>query len=416
MIGVIADDFTGATDVAAAFRHAGLRTFIVFNTSRTSVLPDADATIIALKTRTTPVEEAVAQSLTALAWLRDRGASQIFFKYCSTFDSRPQGNIGPVADALLAELHTARTVFVPASPRHLRTQYMGHLFVDRVLLSDSPMRFHPLTPMKQSYLPTILAQQTKHPVGLIDYHDVRQGARNVARRLTRNETEPYVLIDAVCPDDLRTIATACIDDVLVTGAAGLAAGLAAAHMQRLGRRSPGAHGEPVRHTPPGVVLAGSCSARTLEQIDHMKREGHPTLQLDPALAPETETLARAALHWYDQQDPNAGPLIYSSLPPIELHRSQEVLGVQSAADVVEKAMGSIARGLVDRGVSRLIVAGGETSGAVVVALGVGGGSVGAEEAPGVPWIEVEGPQALSLLLKSGNFGDPQMLARAVART
>jgi uncharacterized protein YgbK (DUF1537 family) len=398
-------------------RRAGLRTVILFDTANAAVVPDSNATVVALKTRTIPVAEAVAQSLVALAWLRAHGATQIFFKYCSTFDSRPHGNIGPVADALSTTLGASRTVFAPASPVHLRTQYMGHLFVDRLLLSESSMKNHPLTPMTQSYLPAVLAQQTDRGVGLIDHRDVREGAGRIAQRLEQAQVQatPYVLVDAICEEDLEAIGSACADDVLVTGAAGLAAGLATAHVHRLGRQPYTTHTDRVANDAnPGVVLAGSCSVRTLQQIDHMKRNGHPSLQLDAAATPDAEALATHALQWYDRQDPADGPLIYSSLPPIELRRIQDTLSAQHASDILERAMGTIARGLVGRGVNRLIIAGGETSGAVVTALGVHGGLIGEEAAPGVPWILVAGPHPIALLLKSGNFGDPQMLARTVA--
>lgn len=414
MIGAIADDFTGATDIAVAFRRAGLRVAIHFNGPQETPLPDHDVTIVALKTRTIDPSEAVRQSVDAVRWLRRHGADQIFFKYCSTFDSRPEGNIGPVADALMHELDTTRTVFVPSSPEHLRTQYMGHLFVDRLLLSDSPMRHHPLTPMTDSFIPSVLASQTTQAVALIDHRDVRAGRDRIAHRLDEalDAGTPYVVVDAVSDEDLREIGEAVALDPLVTGAAGIAGGLGAAAARRLGRSIGRDEDVDPLGLVPAVALAGSCSARTLEQIAHMRGD-HPSLLLDAVETPDAATLASHALTWYDGLASDSSPLIYSSLPPAELRRAQATLGTQRASEILETAMGLIAQGLVERGVQRLVIAGGETSGAVVTALDVAGGVIGGEAAPGVPWIFTGGDNPVALLLKSGNFGDPQLLSRAV---
>lgn len=418
MIGVIADDFTGATDVAVAFRRAGLRTVVVFDTSADTALVDADVAVVALKTRTAAASVAVAQSLSALSWLRERGAEQIFVKYCSTFDSRADGNIGPVVDAVAATLGASRAAFVPASPRHGRTQYMGHLFVNGVLLSESPMRHHPLTPMTNSHLPTVLASQTSRAVALIDFAVVSRGAAELSATLSDAQREaPYVLIDAVSDADLDTIGQACLDDVLVTGAAGLAGGLGAAYARRHGA---GPVGKDLTAASTGggggggVVLAGSCSARTLEQIEAMRHRNHPHLQLDAVTTPDADMLAQQALQWFDRQAPASGPLIYASLAPEQLRHTQAALGAERSAAVIDAAMGLIARGVVERGIGRLVVAGGETSGAVVQALQIAEATIGAEAAPGVPWMYTVGGRPLAILLKSGNFGDPALLADAVA--
>jgi uncharacterized protein YgbK (DUF1537 family) len=413
VIGAIADDFTGATDIAVAFRRAGLRVVIHFNEPQNTHLPDRDVTVVALKSRTIAADEAVRQSLDAMQWLREHGATQIFFKYCSTFDSRPEGNIGPVADALMKATGATRAVFVPSSPEHLRTQYMGHLFVDQLLLSDSPMRHHPLTPMTDSFIPNVLAEQTAHRVALIAHCDVRDGRDRIAEQLARAEKDgaPYVVIDAVTDSDLSEIGEAVADDPLVTGAAGMAGGLGAAYARRRRSSIPDEENVDPVGDAPSAVLAGSCSARTLEQIAQM-RTTHPSMRLDAVLQPDADVLARSALAWYDERPDGAAPLIYSSLPPSELRRTQDALGAGRASEILETAMGLIARGLVERGVRRLVVAGGETSGAVVTALDVDGGVIGAEVAPGVPWIFTGGDRPLALLLKSGNFGDPLLLAGA----
>ena len=419
MIGAIADDFTGGTDVAVALRRAGLRTVILFGSVKEgTVLPPHDAVVIALKTRTVEPADAVQQSIAATQWLREHGAEVIYFKYCSTFDSTPRGNIGPVADALADLLSAARAVVVPSSPEHLRSQYMGHLFVDQQLLSDSPMRHHPLTPMTDSFIPRVLGTQTPRLIELIDHRTVRAGREALRAELDIKTATGarYVVIDAVDDRDLAEIGAACIDDVLITGAAGLAGGLGAAYAARSGSAQTRAEADldPVGEVP-AAVLAGSCSARTLEQIHQMKNE-HASFHLDAVTTPDSASLAAAALAWFDSLENESAPLIYSSLPPEELRRAQEALGRDRASALNEAAMGIIARGLVERGIRRFVIAGGETSGSVVTALEVDGGLIGHEIAPGVPWIYTSNPDPVALLLKSGNFGDPQMLNDAVSRT
>ena len=369
MIGVIADDFTGGTDVAVFFRRSGLRTIIVFGVPGADAeLPDHDALVVALKTRTIEPAAAVADSLAAVRWLRGHGADQIFFKYCSTFDSTADGNIGPVADALADHLDAAIAVVVPASPAHGRTQYLGHLFVQRQLLSDSPMRHHPLTPMTNPRMAEVMAAQTGRPVGLIPLPTVRAGADAIRAELDRlgGEGFRYAVVDAIDDNDLELIGRAVAGDRLVTGAAGLAGGLGSA----LSDRRSGTAGEidPVGDRP-AAVLAGSCSARTLEQITHLQHT-QPAFLLDALTTSDSQSLAAAALAFYDQQPGGSAPLIYSSLPPAELRAVQEAVGAGRAAAILEAAMGRIAQGLISRGVRRLIVAGGETSGSVVSALGV----------------------------------------------
>ena len=417
LLGCIADDFTGGTDVAVFFRRAGLRTVIVFGgPAPEAVLPDHDALVVALKTRTLEPSVAVEQSLAAAAWLRDAGADQIFFKYCSTFDSTPDGNIGPVADALADALASAEggariAVVVPASPAHGRTQYLGHLFVHHQLLSDSPMRHHPLTPMTNPRVAEVLAGQTERKVAVITLPTVRAGAAAIRTELDRLASDGvrYAVVDAIDDTDLEQIGQAAAHDTLVTGAAGLAGGIGAALASGFDRST--GQIDPVGDVPT-VVLAGSCSARTLEQIDHLQ-QAQPSFRLDAMATPDARALARAALRFYDDQPPGAAPLIYSSLPPDELRVVQDSLGSAHAAAILETAMGLIAQQLTARGVRRLIVAGGETSGSVVSALHVNGGLIGDEAAPGVPWIFTTDSTPIALLLKSGNFGEPGLLTEAV---
>lgn len=409
MIGAIADDFTGGTDVAVAFRRAGLRTVIVFGGPGESELQDHDAVVVALKSRTIPVDDAITESIAAAAWLRDQGVDQLYFKYCSTFDSRPEGNIGQVSDAL-AEFTGADVVaVVPSSPEHGRTQYQGHLFVHDVLLSDSPMRHHPLTPMTNPRIAEVLATQTPEAIASIRHATVRNGATAITTALqqARADGTRYAVIDAVSDDDLSAIGASVADAPLITGAAGLAGGvgraLAAAHRVH----------DVDEHDPvgpvPTAVLAGSCSVRTLEQLAEYQRL-QPSWFIDALADQDPSALAAEALAFYDSAPSGTAPVLYSSVPPEQLRSVQSTLGAERASAILEEATGLIARGLVERGVRRVVVAGGETSGAVVTALNVRNGLIGVEEAPGVPWIYT--PDGIALLLKSGNFGESDLLVRA----
>lgn len=415
-IGAIADDFTGATDVALAFAEAGLETLIFFGQPGSEEpLPPHDAKVIALKSRSIPAAEAVDVSVAASRWLTEHGADQIYFKYCSTFDSTPQGNIGPVLDAL-SDLTGAPVVLTtPSSPQHGRTVYRGHLFVGDVLLSESPMRNHPITPMRDSDLARLLAAQTDAEVGALPWSEVRGGPESVGQALTvaASKGAKYLIADAITDDDLEAIATVARKHALVAGAAGLAKALAAVRTASVGFRAATAtHGE---HAQDGraAVIAGSCSVRTLEQIADFRERGNPAYQLDGLSGADASALAADALSWIDTLDPTAIPLVYSSLAADELSEVQRRLGQQESAELFEKALGLIAQGLVARGVRRLVIAGGETSGSVVGALAVTGGVIGESVSAGVPWIHTLGGDPLSMLLKSGNFGSVDLFSRAL---
>ncbi|MFF5251004.1 3-oxo-tetronate kinase [Streptomyces leeuwenhoekii] len=415
-IGCIADDFTGGTDVAAAFRRAGLRTALVFGTpDDTTELPaDCDAAVVALKSRSTPAGEAVADSLAAQRWLWTKGAAQVYFKYCSTFDSTPHGNIGPVTDALLDAAGGAVTLHCPASPPNGRTVYQGHLFVHDQLLSDSPLRHHPLNPMTDSALVRLLSAQTRHPVGLVDWTTVRRGVEAVRDAVLAHQRAGvrHVVADALTDDDLAVLGAAVLELPVVAGAAGLAEGLGHAYPST----GPAA-AEPAPSQGRAAVLAGSCSARTLEQIAQFYAAGLPSLHLDVLAAASGRDVTGEALAWYDDQDADLPVLIYASASPEELAAVQAQLGVAEAAAQVEELLGALASHLVERGVRRLLVAGGETSGAVTTALGVRAVLVGEEADPGVPWTYATTKTGdLALMLKSGNFGAPDLFVRALAAT
>ncbi|CAL9318281.1 3-oxo-tetronate kinase [Streptomyces sp. SudanB91_2054] len=412
-IGCTADDFTGGTDVAAAFRRAGLRTALVFGTpDDTTALPaDCDAAVVALKSRSTPADEAVADSLAAQRWLWSKGVAQVYFKYCSTFDSTPQGNIGPVADALMDAAGAGVTLHCPASPPNGRTVYQGHLFVHDQLLSDSPLRHHPLNPMTDSALVRLLSAQTRHQVALIDWTTVRRGVEAVRDAVVAHQQSGvrHIIADALTDEDLAVLGAAALELPVVAGAAGLAEGLGHAY-PAVGP----ATAEPWPRDGQAAVLAGSCSARTLEQIAQFYAAGLPSLHLDVLAAAAGRDVTGEALAWYDGQDTDLPVLIYASASPEELAAVQAQLGVAEAAAQVEELLGTLATHLVERGVRRLLVAGGETSGAVTTALGIRAVLVGEEADPGVPWTYATTKSGdLALMLKSGNFGAPDLFTRAL---
>ncbi len=415
LLGCIADDLTGATDLANTLVRQGMRTVQVIGVpDAAGPLPEADAIVVALKSRRIPAAEAVAMSRAALERLRAGGARQFFFKYCSTFDSTDEGNIGPVADALLADLGETFTIACPAFPENHRTIYLGHLFVGRVLLSDSSMRDHPLTPMTDSSLVRVLGRQTKAKVDLVDFAVVDRGTPAIAAEFARLRASgaAFAIVDAVEDRHLSDIGAACADMRLVTGGSGIALGLPE-NFRRQGLLAK----ERVAYRVPDVsgheaVVAGSCSAATLQQIEHMKRT-RPALALDPvALALSWGDIVGNALAWARQHLTGGPVLIYASAPPVEVARVQQQLGRARAGEMIEHALAEIAAGLVAAGVHRLIIAGGETSGAVVQRLGAQALRIGPQIDPGVPWTVSIGEPALALALKSGNFGGPDFFTKA----
>jgi 3-dehydrotetronate 4-kinase len=405
-IGCIADDYTGGTDVAAAFRRQGLRTVLLFGAPDDATRrDDCDAVVVALKTRALAAEAAVKMSLAARNWLTDAGVDTIYFKYCSTFDSTAAGNIGPVADALLDAAGEAMTVVCPATPEHGRTVYQGHLFVADQLLSDSSMRHHPLTPMTDSYLPRLMAGQTPHPVRLLNWQKIRRGSAAVGAALRDAAADDvrHVVVDALDDEDLTTIARAVDGMAVVTGAAGLAGAIGRVIR---GRDGDFASPAPVP-APPGatVIFAGSCSMATLRQVSNA-RQRFASLRLDPRTVATPADLFEPALAWLGDHLGDQPVMIYSSAPAEERGPADA-----DVANQLETTIGALARAAVDAGARRVVVAGGETSGAVVDALGVKSVVVDAEADRGVPWCSTPDHQ-ISLLLKSGNFGEPDLLVRA----
>jgi len=415
LLGCIADDFTGATDLAGTLVREGMRTVQMIEVPQGPV-PDVDAVVIALKSRTTPVAEAIEESLAALAWLREAGCEQFFFKYCSTFDSTDEGNIGPVGEAVLEALGDDFSIACPAFPRNARTICKGYLFVGDVLLNESGMQDHPLTPMKDANLVRVLDRQTKGSVGLVDYVTVRKGplATLEAFSAMRADGTRFAVVDALDDADLVTIGEACADMPLITGGSGVAIGLPENFRRRGLLQATDAADTLPDIKGHAVVLAGSCSRATREQINIMSKD-HPDLKIDPLELAEDTGVAARALAWASPLLPEGPVLIYASADPAEVKQAQEALGMERAGSLVEEAMAEIARGLVAAGVRRLIVAGGETSGAVVGGLGITGLRIGPEIDPGVPWTVSLGETPLLLALKSGNFGAPNFFTKAFGK-
>ena len=420
LLGCIADDFTGATDLANTLVKGGMTAVQVIGVPPAaerhgtgSPLPEADAVIVALKSRTAPVQEAVAESLAACEALLAAGAKQIFFKYCSTFDSTDEGNIGLVADALMRRLDCGFALANPAFPTNGRTVYQGHLFVGQVLLNESGMENHPLTPMRDANLVRVLGRQTDGAVGLVPFATVEQGAAAIRKAMTvlKESGRRYAIVEAVTDAHLLAIGKAAAEHALITGGSGVAMGLPANFRAKglLPER-----GEAAAALPPmrghAAVVAGSCSRATLGQIGYARDHAH-TLELDVLATPDAAALARQALDWADGKLGDHPVVVAASAPPEKVAALQAKLGRDAAGALVEHAVASIAEGLVARGVGRLVVAGGETSGAVVSRLGVASLRIGPEIDPGVPWTYAE-PAGLHLALKSGNFGARDFFLKA----
>ena len=417
LLGCIADDFTGATDLASMLVKGGMRTVQVIGApAATDAAPDADAIVVALKSRTAPPAEAVADSLAALRWLQAAGCRQFFFKYCSTFDSTGRGNIGPVADALIAALGCGFALACPAFPANNRSVYQGHLFVGAALLSESGMEHHPLTPMTDANLVRVLSRQTDGTVGLVPFATVERGAVAIRDAMTalKEQGRRYAIVDAVSDAHLREIGGAAAAHPLLTGGSGVAMGLPENFRAAGLLTAPGDPAALPSVAGHAAVLAGSCSRATLFQIA-TARAHVPVLELDPLTTPDAAALARTALDWMDGKLGASPVVIAASAPPEKVAALQRQLGRDAAGALVEHTLAAIAEALVARGVRRLVVAGGETSGAVVTRLGVRSLRIGREIDPGVPWTYAEGSGApLLLALKSGNFGAPDFFAKAFA--
>lgn len=420
-LGCVADDYTGASDLANTLTKAGLRTIQTIGVPTDDrALPEADAVVVALKSRSIPADEAVARSREADGWLRARGAAHVMFKVCSTFDSTEAGNIGPVMDALRTDAGEPIALVTPAFPETGRSVYQGNLFVGSVPLNESPLKDHPLNPMRDANLVRVLARQSAGPVGLVDTATVARGAEAVAARLDAlaAEGKQAAIADAIFDNDLETLGRAILAKRFSVGASGLGLGLARALVaDRRGTpdAAGGALGEPVGGA--AACLAGSCSQATLQQIAAAEAL-MPVLRLDTAaLLGGADAVARVvgeALAFAEERLAAGPVLIASSATPEAVRALQAEHGIDATGHAIEAALAAIAEGLVARGVRRLVVAGGETSGAVVDRLGLRAFLVGPEIAAGVPILRTAGrPEPMLLALKSGNFGGPDFFGRAL---
>lgn len=417
LIGVIADDFTGASDIAVTLARGlhgegGLKTAQYLGVPTDPADPSIDAGVVALKSRSVAAELAVSQSLAACRWLQAQGCQQIVFKYCSTFDSTAQGNIGPVLDALARHLSAKSIVVCPSFPALGRTLYQGHLFVHDKLLNESGMQHHPVTPMKDADIRRLLSAQAMTPVRHIPWQVVRSGAAEIKSQLTRLAAEGagLVVTDAITDHDLAEIGLACAGLPLLSGGSAIASGLPH-NFIREGKAKPSDGALPAIHGPE-AILVGSCSGATLGQIEkHRRQAAVLPVSVDQVMKGQVtaDTLVEFILSHQGQ-----APLIYSSGTPEEVAASQQKYGQQATSAALENLFGDTARLLVDAGVRRLVVGGGETSGAVVSALSLGHLAVGKEIDPGVPVLQTTGAQPLALALKSGNFGSPDFFAKALA--
>lgn len=417
-LGCIADDYTGASDLANTLTRAGLRTVQTIGVPADDLkLPEVDAVVVSLKSRSIEAGLAVSRSRAAEKWLRGRGASHVLFKICSTFDSTDAGNIGPVMGALRADCGEGIVLVTPAFPETGRTVYQGNLFVGSVPLNESPLKDHPLNPMHDSNLVRVLARQSRTQVGLVDLATLARGAEAVRARLAELSGKGIgaAIIDAVFDRDLETIGLVAAEHRLSVGASGIGLGLARALVSTGKVKSVAASSEQGAAVGGAVAcLAGSCSHATLQQIANAERV-MPVLHVDPDRILTGANEAQRALDWAKERLAQGPVLIASSATPADVAALQARHGRDAAGHAIEQTMADIAENLVKSGVRRLIVAGGETSGAVVDRLGIPGFLVGAEIAAGVPVLRAVGAEAgdMLLALKSGNFGGPEFFADAI---
>ena len=419
LLGCIADDFTGATDLANNLVRTGMRVVQTIGVPSGPLSAEVECVVIALKTRTIAPADAVAQSLQALRWLQGQGARQFYFKYCSTFDSWYQGdvrgNIGPVTEALMDALDTDFTIATPAFPDNGRTVFKGHLFVGDALLSDSGMKDHPLTPMRDANLVRVMQAQCQSKVGLIDHKAVAAGAAAVTQAIAQLKSQGVriAIVDAVSNDDLTRMGPALRDLPLLTAGSGVAIALPANFGLQAGPRTsrlPLAQGRQ-------AIVSGSCSQATLGQVQHAQDHGVPAWALDPTALMDDAGQQQAidqALQ-FAARHPAKPVLVYSSAAPDAVRAIQQRFGVEQAGHRVEQTLAAIARGLVQQGVRQLVVAGGETSGACVQALEIEQLQIGPQIDPGVPWCHARAalsPEGLHITLKSGNFGGVDFFTRS----
>ena len=415
-LGCIADDFTGATDLASMLARSGVNVSLRIGVPLSTPENTAEIEVIALKTRSISASKAIEESLSALKWLNEAGAKKYFFKYCSTFDSTAEGNIGPVSEALMNELKVDQTIYCPAFPENGRSIYMGNLFVGQKLLSESSMKDHPLTPMNDSNLMRLLSAQVSRRVGLADRIIVNSGVNSLKEKLIslKENDVPHVIVDAVADTDLDTIASACQDMDFITGGSALAMPLAEFY-KASGKISANDNSFMNKKLNTGsIILSGSCSEMTIIQVKNFIQRGAAAFQLDPIDLAENGI--KKVLDWLSSQDFTKNIIIYATSDPDTVKKVQAELGVDMAGKIVEQGLSECAIAARELGVKNFIIAGGETSGAITKALNVRQLDIGIEIAPGVPWtFSGKRNNQIALSLKSGNFGSEEFFTEALSK-
>ena len=416
-LGCIADDFTGATDLANNLVRSGMRVMQTFGVPSAPLSSDVDAVVVALKSRTIPAAEAIAQSLAALHWLQAQGAEQIYFKYCSTFDSTPEGNIGPVTEALMDALNCKFTIATPAFPDNGRTVFKGYLFAGAVLLNESGMQNHPLTPMTDANLVRVMQAQTQRKVGLIDHTVMAKGSQAIAEKIQQLQTDGVgvAIVDATSNADLKTLGPALKGMPLVTAGSGVAIGLPANWGIEASEKAA------ALPAPSGyqAIVSGSCSLATQGQVAHFIASGQPSWQFKPLnwstqdVPAQIKADVAAALAWAKPLLPQGPVLVYATTDADTLQKVQAKFGREQAGEWMESALAQVCLGLQALGVKQWVVAGGETSGACVQALNIAQMQIGPQIDPGVPWCFAPQHAAGHLTLKSGNFGTPDFFTKAL---
>jgi len=415
-LGCIADDFTGATDLASMLARSGVNVSLRIGVPLSTPENTAEIEVIALKTRSISASKAIEESLSALKWLKEAGAKKYFFKYCSTFDSTAEGNIGPVSEALMNELKVDQTIYCPAFPENGRSIYMGNLFVGQKLLSESSMKDHPLTPMNDSNLMRLLSVQVSRRVGLADRIVVNSGVNSLKEKLIslKENDVPHVIVDAVADTDLDTIASACQDMDYITGGSALAMPLAEFY-KASGKISANDNSFMNKKLNTGsIILSGSCSEMTIIQVKNFIERGAAAFQLDPIDLAENGV--KKVLDWLSSQDFTKNIIIYATSDPDTVKKVQAELGVDMAGKIVEQGLSECAIAARELGIKNFIIAGGETSGAITKALNIRQLDIGIEIAPGVPWtFSGKRNNQIALSLKSGNFGSEEFFTEALSK-
>ena len=417
-LGIIGDDFTGSSDIANNLKKSGMQVSMYAGVP--NLLPEetkkeqTDAAVIALKTRTAPIEDAIRESLEALSWLKDCGCEQFIFKYCSTFDSTKEGNIGPVTDAIMEKLNTDFTIACPSFPDAGRTVYFGHMFVNGKPLNESGMENHPLTPMTDHNLVRWLGYQTKNNVGLVDSQTISEGENSVKdkRENLKKNGYKYAIIDTIKNDDFDIICNAVKNLPLLTGGSGIALGLPKIYKDR-GLLSASNFQIPENNSN-AIILSGSCSITTINQINIYK-ENNPSFYISPDEVINDKDLIEKVLSWIKDNETQS-PLVYSSSDIKSVSEKQKQYGQELLANKFEKFFELLSKKLVKDNFGTFISAGGETSGAVIKGLGIQELKIGKEISHGVPALwspESNGNKPVSVTLKSGNFGQDDFFTRAL---